>query len=159
MCFKRGRTPMNIAVFGLGNIRLSVASHISKFYPIKGYDIKDAAVINALSKRVRASTKLEKANFVIAVNTYCHNNNPDMSAVDSCCEKIAKLTSNALVCFESTLAVGTARKFAEKYNLRVVAVCPHRWWQHDQENQGVEPCPQKQCVECGISETRLLNEI
>jgi UDP-N-acetyl-D-mannosaminuronate dehydrogenase len=26
---------------------------------------------------------------------------------------------------------------ASKYNLKLVVVCPHRWWQHDQVNHGV----------------------
>jgi len=129
---------MNVGVMGLGNIGLPVARHISKFYPVKGYDIKDAAIINALSKGVQASTKLELADiYVIAVNTYFRNKAPDMSAVDSCCNKISKLNPTSLVCFESTLTVGTSRQMAEKYKLNYVAVCPHRWWQHDQVNHGV----------------------
>ena len=59
------------------------------------------------------------------------------SAVENCCLKISKLNPNALVCFESTLSIGTARILASKYNFKSVAVCPHRWWQHDQVNHGV----------------------
>ena len=129
---------MNVSVLGLGNIGLPVATQVSKFYPTKGYDIKEGAVINALSKGVQASTTLDFADiYVVAVNTYFRNNVPDMSAVDSCCEKISKINPNALVCFESTLAVGASKSIAKKYRLKYVAVCPHRWWQHDQENHGV----------------------
>jgi UDP-N-acetyl-D-mannosaminuronic acid dehydrogenase len=123
---------------GLGNIGLAVASHVSKFYPVTGYDIRDAATINAMSKGLQASTRLEPADiYVIAVNTYFRNNAPDMSAVDLCCDKISKLNPNSLVCFESTLSVGTSRQMAKKYKLKYVAVCPHRWWRHDQVNHGV----------------------
>jgi nucleotide sugar dehydrogenase len=129
---------MNVCILGLGNIGLPVARHISMFYPVKGYDIKNGAIINALSKGVEASTTLEHADiYVVAVNTYFRNNAPDMSAVDYCCRKISKLNRNALVCFESTLAVGTSRQMAKKHNLKFVAVCPHRWWKKDQLNHGV----------------------
>jgi nucleotide sugar dehydrogenase len=123
---------------GLGNIGIPVACHISKFYPTLGYDIKDAATVNALSKGIQASTTLEYADiYVVAVNTYFRNNAPDMSAVESCCNKISKINPNALVCFESTLTVGTSRQMTKKHNLKYVAVCPHRWWQYDQVNHRV----------------------
>jgi UDP-N-acetyl-D-mannosaminuronic acid dehydrogenase len=127
-----------VCVMGLGNIGLPVASHVSKFYKTKGYDISEAAVTKALTKDVEASAQLEKADiYIIAVNTHYRNNSPDMSAVESCCSKISKINPNALVCFESTLSLGTARSLALKYNFKFVAVCPHRWWQHDQINHGV----------------------
>lgn len=135
----RVRDMEKVCVMGLGNIGLPVACHISKFYKTNGYDISEAAVNKALlTKCIEASTKLEIADiYVIAVNTYYRNNAPDMSAVESCCSKISKLNPNALVCFESTLAIGTARSLALKYAFRYVAVCPHRWWQKDQVNHGV----------------------
>jgi nucleotide sugar dehydrogenase len=127
-----------VCVLGLGNIGLPVASHISKFYETKGYDISEAAVDKALTKNVDASTHLENVDiYVIAVNTYFRNNAPDMTAVESCCQKISEINPKALICFESTLSLGTARSLAKKYNLSFVAVCPHRWWQHDQLNHGV----------------------
>lgn len=123
---------------GLGNIGLPVACHVSKFYKTKGFDISDAAIVKAQNKSVDASTQLESADiYVISVNTYFRNNAPDMSAVESCCSKISKLNAEALVCFESTLSIGAARSLALKYNFRHAAVCPHRWWQHDQINHGV----------------------
>ena len=127
-----------VCVLGLGNIGLPVASHISTFYETKGYDISEAAVNKALTKNVDASTHLENVDiYVIAVNTYFRNNAPDMSAVESCCKKISEINPKALICFESTLSIGTARSLAKKHNLNLVAVCPHRWWQHDQLNHGV----------------------
>jgi UDP-N-acetyl-D-mannosaminuronic acid dehydrogenase len=127
-----------VCVMGLGNIGLPVACHVSKFYKTKGYDINDTAIVKALEKSVDASTQLESADiYVITVNTYYRNNAPDMSAVESCCSKISKLNAEALVCFESTLSIGTARSLALKHNLKYAAVCPHRWWQYDQINHGV----------------------
>jgi nucleotide sugar dehydrogenase len=127
-----------VCVLGLGNIGMPVACHVSRFYKTKGYDISEAAIAKALTKGVDASINLEKADiYVIAVNTRYRNNAPDMSAVESCCSKVSKLNPNALVCFESTLSLGTARSLSIKYDFRYVAVCPHRWWQRDQINHGV----------------------
>jgi len=129
---------IKVCVMGLGNIGLPVACHVSKFFQTKGYDINQTVVVKALAKGVEASTILEDADiYVIAVNTYYRIDAPDTSAVENCCLKISKLNPDALVCFESTLSVGTARSMASKYNFKSVAVCPHRWWQHDQVNHGV----------------------
>jgi UDP-N-acetyl-D-mannosaminuronate dehydrogenase len=57
-----------------------------------------------------------------------------MSAIEDVCSKIHR---DALVCIESTLSLGTARMLSEKYGLKYIAVCPHRWWQGDQEKYGV----------------------
>jgi UDP-N-acetyl-D-mannosaminuronic acid dehydrogenase len=124
---------------GLGNIGLPVALYASKYFrDVVGFDINENAVTRALTKGVKASTVPEYADvYIIAVNTYYRNNMADMSAIESCCRQISALNKDALVCFESTLAVGTARKMVLKYGLRSVAVCPHRWWEDDQENHGV----------------------
>jgi len=125
---------------GLGNIGLPVACYARKYnLRVFGFDINPQAVERALAAGVEASTVLQRADiYVVCVNTYFRNNNPDMSAVDSCCRQISALNSDALVCFESTLAVGTARKMSLKHGLSFVAVCPHRWWENDQDNHGVK---------------------
>jgi nucleotide sugar dehydrogenase len=125
---------------GLGNIGLPVALYASKYFPnVTGYDINENAVTRALTRGVRASTVPEQADvYVICVNTYFRNNMVDMTAIESCCQQIYSLNKEALVCFESTLAVGTARKMVFKNGLKYVAVCPHRWWEEDQENYGVK---------------------
>ena len=124
---------------GLGKIGLPVAIYVSKYFEVTGYDINEAAISLALEKKIRASNKLSFADvYVIVVNTYYKENGPDMSAVESCCSKISKTNANALVCFESTLSVGTARKISLDYNLKYVIVCPHRWWEEDQINHGVK---------------------
>jgi nucleotide sugar dehydrogenase len=125
---------------GLGNIGLPVAIYIRKFFHHTiGYDISPHAVTRAINNGVDAYTVAQRADvYVICVNTYFRNNMPDMTAVDSCCKQISALNNDALVCFESTLSVGTATKMSLKYGLRYVAVCPHRWWEEDQENHGVK---------------------
>ena len=124
---------------GLGKIGLPVATYVSKYFEVTGYDINEAAISIALEKKIRASNKLSFADvYVIVVNTYYKENSPDMSAVGSCCSKISQINANALVCFESTLSVGTARKMSLDYNLKYVIVCPHRWWEEDQVNHGVK---------------------
>ncbi len=130
---------MKICIMGLGNIGLSVAVYTRRYFPsTSGYDINEQAVAKALNNGIKASTFPERADvYVVCVNTYYRNGTPDMTAIDSCCRMISALNSEALVCFESTLAVGTARKMALKYGLRYVAVCPHRWWEEDQQNHGV----------------------
>jgi UDP-N-acetyl-D-mannosaminuronic acid dehydrogenase len=125
---------------GLGNIGLPVALYVHRIFPRTiGFDINQQAVKRASDKGVEVSTVPERADiYVVCVNTYYRNNVPDMTAIDSCCRHISTLNNEAIVCFESTLAVGTARKMALKYDLRYVAVCPHRWWEEDQENHGVK---------------------
>jgi nucleotide sugar dehydrogenase len=128
-----------VCVVGLGNIGISVATYVSKFFPTIGCDIKQQAIMNAIEKGVNSSNTLGYADvYVIAVNTYYKNNAPDMSAVYSCCRNISTINPKALVCFESTLFVGTARKIALENRFNYVAVCPHRWWDKDQENHGVK---------------------
>jgi UDP-N-acetyl-D-mannosaminuronate dehydrogenase len=124
--------PMNeqnkVCVMGLGNIGIPVAVYTSKFFPTIGFDIKEQAIRRAFEKGVNASNTIKYADvYVITVNTYYKNNKLDMSAVDSCCQKISTINPNALICLESTLSVGTARKIAFRYGLKYVSVCPHRW--------------------------------
>ncbi len=130
---------VTICIMGLGNIGLPVACYALKYYPqVLGFDINPHAVKRAKAEGVDALTVLQYADiYVVCVNTYFRENSPDMSAIDSCCRQISTLNPNALVCFESTLAVGTARKMSLKHGISFVAVCPHRWWEEDQDNHGV----------------------
>jgi nucleotide sugar dehydrogenase len=122
----------------LGNIGLSVARHVEqiKRYIVFGYDISEKAVIRAEKYGIASSTTwIPDADiYVVAVNTWFKNGNPDMSAIEDVCSKIH---NDALVCIESTLSVGTARTLSEKYGLKYIVVCPHRWWQGDQKKYGV----------------------
>ena len=135
----RSSENMRVCVMGLGKIGLPVATYISKFYPVIGYDINEKAIKRALAQNIEALIDIPFADvYVIAVNTFYNNNAPDMSAVDSCCFKIGEINRDALVCIESTLSVGSAQKMALEHNLKYVVVCPHRWWEEDQVNYGVK---------------------
>ncbi|MCW3998725.1 MAG: hypothetical protein NWE93_00615 [Candidatus Bathyarchaeota archaeon] len=130
---------MTVCVMGLGNIGLAVALYASKYVSVIGYDISPKAIAVAINNGIKASDKVEAVDiYIIAVNTYYRNNAPDMSAIESCCSKIKEMNRNALVCFESTLCVGTSRQLSVKFGLRNMAVVPHRWWEEDQENHGVK---------------------
>ena len=138
----RGEIKMKseVCIIGLGNIGLAVAKHVKKFYPkMVGFDISQKAIDRAQNLGITAfSDHLPLADtYVVAVNTWFRNDQPDMTSVASCCSKIALVNPCALVTIESTLSVGTSRKFADLYNLKHVAVCPHRWWQEDEINHGV----------------------
>ena len=127
-----------VAVIGLGNIGLPVAKHLSNFFDVVGFDIKLEAVMRGKQHGINVCRNFPKAEvYVVAVNTRWRENNSDMTAVEITCDNISYKNKNALVCFESTLAVGTARKFAVRFNLENVIVCPHRYWGKDEVNHGV----------------------
>ena len=130
---------VNVCIMGLGNIGLPVAQHISKIYKqTQGYDISQQAIKIAKQNGINTTTKPPYAEiYVITVNTWFRNNQPDMSAIEDCTKKAAKLNPDALICYESTLTTGTARKLAAKYNLTNIAVCPHRWWKQEEDKHGV----------------------
>jgi nucleotide sugar dehydrogenase len=128
----------NVCVLGLGNIGLPVAKHIAQHYPVIGYDINPQAVLLAIENGISAFNQLPNDDiYVITVNTWFRKGQPDMSAIHDCCQQISTINPKALICFESTLSVGTAR-MATTYDLSLAAVCPHRWWQHDEQNYGVK---------------------
>ena len=128
-----------VCIIGLGNIGLAVAKHVRKYCPkIVGYDISQKAIDRAQNLGINSFSALPLADtYVIAVNTWFRNGQPDMNAVSDCCSKIALVNPCALVTIESTLSVGTTRKLAELCNLKYVAVCPDRWWEEDEINHGV----------------------
>ncbi|MDR1992559.1 MAG: hypothetical protein LBQ98_03535 [Nitrososphaerota archaeon] len=128
-----------VCVMGLGNIGTPVVQHIAKIYKqTQGYDISKEAVTTAQKNGINATTQLPHADiYVIAANTWFRNGAPDMNAIEDCTKKAAQLNPNALICYESTLVKGTARKLAKKYNLTNIAVCPHRWWKQEEDKYGV----------------------
>jgi len=128
-----------VVVLGLGNIGLPVLRHVSMVYlKASGFDISGTAIAHAMQSGLKASAKLESSGiYVIAVNTWYRDGYSDVSAVENCVQKISCLNPKALVCFESTLTIGTCRRLCRKYNLKYAAVCPHRWWKKDEANYGV----------------------
>ncbi|MCL2257969.1 MAG: hypothetical protein LBH62_07015 [Nitrososphaerota archaeon] len=130
---------LTTCVMGLGNIGTPVVQHISKIYKqTHGYDISQEAIKIAKQNGINASNELTHADiYVIAVNTWFRNGHSDMSAIEDCTKKAIELNPNALICYESTLVKGTARKLAQKYNVTNMAVCPHRWWKQEEDKHGV----------------------
>ena len=132
-----------VCVIGLGVIGLPVAQHVKKHYRTVGWDLERDACERAIKKGVpsggwNSGDKPFVADiYVVAVNTWFRNAAPDMSAVWACCQEISEWNPNSLVCFESTLYPGTARSIAERFGLKHVVVCPHRYWSEDPENYGV----------------------
>jgi len=128
-----------VVVLGLGNIGLPVLKHVSKVYlKTSGFDISETAIARAIQCGLKASAELEWASiYVVAVNTWYHDGSSDMSAIENCCQRISSLNPKALVCFESTLTIGTCRRLSRKYNLKYAAVFPHRFWKKDEGNYGV----------------------
>jgi len=129
-----------VCVVGLGVIGIPTALHISKFYEVVGYDISQKAVEKANSLDLDATCdELPYADlYVIAVTTGINkNDSPDMSNIYDVCNKISKINPEPLVCIESTISVGTCRKISEKFSLKNIVHCPHRYWPGDPINYGV----------------------
>lgn len=129
---------MKIQVVGLGTVGLPTAVHVSRFFDVTGYDVSHDKLEKA-SKLIAVSSVLSEADvYVIAVNTGINcDNSLDMSAVFDVCSRIAKVQPDALVVVESTVSVGTCRQVAERYGLRRLVHCPHRFWSGDPVRYGV----------------------
>jgi UDP-N-acetyl-D-mannosaminuronate dehydrogenase len=80
---------MKVVILGLGNIGLSVARHVEQIKRCTafGYDISEKAVIRAEQHGIASSTAwVSDADiYVVAVNTWFKNGNPDMSAIEDVC--------------------------------------------------------------------------
>lgn len=129
-----------VCVLGLGVIGFPTALHISKFYDVEGYDINPKAVEKA-NKTGLYSTyeKIPYADlYVIAVTTSLNKDDtPDMSNIYDVCNKISKINPESLICIESTISLGTSKKISEKFSLKNIVHCPHRYWSGDTINYGV----------------------
>lgn len=129
-----------VCVVGLGAIGLPTALHISNFFNVIGYDTNQKAVEETNESGLDAT--FEKMPFtdlyVIAVNTGINDDNSaDVSSIYDVLKKISILNPEALVCIESTVSLGTCRKLAEKFHLKNIVHCPHRYWSGDTVKHGV----------------------
>lgn len=144
-----------VIVVGLGQLGLPVAKYVKqRGFDTYGYDINT----NALENAARAGIK-RVDNFgdfdvcILCVSTHMPDDIylPYTDSLMAVARQISEqATDGALVCIESTIPMGTARKIFDLLGHRLhVAHVPHRWYQHDQEkygvNQlrvagGVEPC-------------------
>jgi nucleotide sugar dehydrogenase len=131
-----------VCIVGLGTVGLPTALHAAKYFTVIGYDINREAIELSASQDVLAtenwlSTPLSDI-YVITVSTGINEGNePDVSSIYDVCGKIAEKEPEALVCIESTVPVGTSRRVAEKFGLKYVVHCPHRYWTGDQVDHGV----------------------
>jgi UDP-N-acetyl-D-mannosaminuronic acid dehydrogenase len=130
---------MKVQVIGLGTVGLPTALHISKFFETVGYDISMEAAAKAARHGLHVEHSITPADvYVVTVSTGLKpNGEPDMSEIYDVCGKIATLNRNALISIESTVSVGTCRKVAEKFGLKHVVHCPHRYWAGDPVKHGV----------------------
>lgn len=129
-----------VCVIGIGVIGLPTALHISKFYDVVGYDINPKAVENAKEMGLNSTCdELPYADiYVIAVTTSINEDEtPDMSNIYDVCNKISQVNPESLVCIESTISIGTSRKISEKFSLKNIVHCPHRYWPGDTINHGI----------------------
>jgi len=129
-----------VCVVGLGAIGLPTALHVSNFYDVTGYDISKKAVEEANESGLDATCgKMPFADlYVIAVSTGINDDNSaDVSSIYDVLTKISNVNPKALVCIESTVSLGTCRKLADKFHLKNIVHCPHRFWSGDTVNYGV----------------------
>jgi len=131
-----------VCIVGLGTVGLPTALHAAKYFTVAGYDTNPKAIEISASHGVPATQNWVSASlcdvYVITVSTgITKENEPDVSAIYDVCGKIAEREPDALVCIESTVPVGTSRRVAEKFGLRYVVHCPHRYWPENPIDHGV----------------------
>lgn len=121
-----------VCVIGLGQIGLPTAHCIwqrglKEGFDVCGYDKRKVqAPFETFTKEIPRCDV-----YVICV----HDKTPEMPNVFDVCSKITN--KEALICIESTLAVGTARRCAERFGFKRLVHIPHRYWAADLENHGV----------------------
>ena len=119
---------MKICVIGLGTVGAPTASYIQEHgFQVFGYDLTEKS-IEGLETFTNWDKVPQADIYVVAVSS---------ESVESTCGKIAKKDKKALVLIESTVKVGTCRRISEKFGLKILAHCPHRYWIEDPVNHGV----------------------
>ncbi|MEM3712624.1 MAG: hypothetical protein QXR97_03695 [Thermoproteota archaeon] len=133
------RKKLKVHVIGLGTIGLPVALHTSRFFETIGYDKSQEALKRALENGVNTTTEIVDADvYIIAVSTGINSDSkPDLSSVYEVCEKISEIKTDGLVSIESTVSVGTCRSISNKFGLKYLVHCPHRYWIGDPIRYGV----------------------
>lgn len=123
---------------GLGTVGLPTALHISRFFNVVGYDI-DPKRAEEASKFIPVESSIVKADvYVVAVSTGIKpDGSPDMSNIYDVCKRIAEVNKDGLVSIESTVAVGTCRDVARRFDIQRLVHCPHRYWKEDPIHHGV----------------------
>lgn len=119
---------MRVCVIGLGTVGTPTALFIyEQGLQVCGYDVLERSI-----KGVETFTKWDKVPrsdvYVVTVSS---------ESVESVCRRIAKKDKKSLVLIESTVKVGTCRRISDKFSLKILAHCPHRYWIEDPINHGV----------------------
>ncbi|MEW6603540.1 MAG: NAD(P)-binding domain-containing protein [Thermoproteota archaeon] len=144
-----------VLVIGLGQLGFPVAQYVKqRGFDTYGYDISSKALENAEGAGIKRAGSFSNFDvYILCVSTHMPNDIylPYTDNLMAVARQISEQASDgALVCIESTIPLGTARKICDMFNHRLhVAHVPHRWYQHDPEKYGVnqlrvaggiEPC-------------------
>lgn len=123
-----------VCVIGLGAVGMPTAEYIaSKGIYVYGYDI----VPKKIDKFPVTTNWEEIPHSKINVYLVAVWVDLDGNSLHDVCGRVSKVNSKALVAIESTVPVGTCRKFSEIYSLHRLVHVPHRYWKGDPVNYGV----------------------
>jgi len=153
-----------VLIIGLGEIGFATAEYLSSLgMEVDGYDINEAAWQRAKKRQaIRSAPKdfSEYDYYIVCVSTHNDGNLfvPDLNGIYDIANKLAvEGKPGALVCLDSTVTVGTSKKFLEIVNHKMhVAHVPHRYYSNQKDQYGVrqirvaggcEPCCLKAAVE------------
>ncbi|RLI32038.1 hypothetical protein DRO51_02680 [Candidatus Bathyarchaeota archaeon] len=129
-----------VCVVGLGTVGLPTAMYIKrKGFRVYGYDVLDVKVRGLKVTSNWDDVPRDVDIYVICVSTGLDvNQQPDLKSIYDVCERIKQKNPDSLVCIESTIPVGTCKSITEKFNLKKIAHCPHRYWREDPKRHGVK---------------------
>jgi nucleotide sugar dehydrogenase len=132
-----------VLVVGLGQLGLPVAKYVKqRGFDTYGYDISANALDSAARVGIKRADDFGDFDVcILCVSTHMPDNIylPYTDSMMAVAKQISEqATDGSLVCIESTIPMGTARKIFDLFGHRLhVAHVPHRWYQHDQEKYGV----------------------
>lgn len=130
----------SVCVIGLGTVGLPTALEISKAgFSVVGFDTNPLK--ESVSREFQISSNWGDVSdcdvYVVCVPTGYTSSGPDMSEVMACARRISTARKASLVCVESTVALGTCRRFASLMRFPRLVHVPHRFWTGDSKNHGV----------------------
>lgn len=153
-----------VLVIGLGEIGFATAEYLTSLgICVDGYDIQEAAWENARKSGVINDSPKSLGDYdyyIVCVSTHSKENllAPDLDAIYDIANQLATHGKpGSLVCIDSTITVGTSKKFLEIVGHKMhVAHIPHRYYANQKDIYGVrqmrvaggcEPCCLKAAVE------------
>jgi len=146
-----------VLIIGLGEIGLATAEYLSSLgMAVDGYDINGKAWERAKKKQAIQDAPRDLSEYdyyIVCVSTHNHANLlvPDLEGIYDIANKLAaEGKPGSLVCIDSTITVGTSRKFLEIVGHKMhIAHIPHRYYSNQKDQHGVrqirvvggcEPC-------------------